>query len=201
MNTRKLIEQATEKQLRDTLYKINTTLDQYDHAIFLGMDAPEGYVNGVAEIINAVNTHIKEKTKPEPPPLHMVNYDTLINTAEPGVVTTTLRRVAKKLASTIDYYENDEDTTMDDFDSGRHSSMVETLAMIKEELEREPDWDEVDPFPTIPIIEIDGLLESLTTMVDMGILKPEEKTEGAMFVIEAVTDLINEHQKHHTRHV
>lgn len=195
MNNHELIEQASEQQLRDTLHKINTTLDQYDHTIWLGMDAPGDYINGMTEIINAVTGHIKEKTKPEPPPLHMLNYDTLINTAEPGVVTTTLRRVAKKLASTIDYYENDEDTTMDDFDSGRHSGMLSTLAMIKEELERKPDWDEKEAFPTIPIIEINGLLESLEAMIDMGTLKPEAKTEGAMFVIGAVNDLIYEYQQ------
>lgn len=138
MNTKKLIEQATEKQLRDTLYKIEATLDQYDHTIFLGIDAPEGFVNGMQEIIDAVTTQIKEETMPEPPPLHMVNYDALIDKAEPQVVTTALRRVAKKLASDLDYYENEEEPT-GEYGLGRHSSMASTLTMIKEELEREPD--------------------------------------------------------------
>lgn len=193
MNTRKLIEQATEQQLRDTLYKIETTLDQYDHAIFLGIDAPEGYVDGMQEIVNAVTTHIKEKTKPEPPPLHMINYDTLINTAKPGAAATTLRRVANKLASAIDYYENEEEAT-GEYDSGRHSNMVETLTMIKEELEQEPARDETGPPPTIPIREIYGLIESFDAMIDMGVIKPEAKAEGVTLAIEAINELINEHQ-------
>lgn len=64
------------------------------------------------------------------PPLHRVNYDTLINTAKPGQVENVLRKVIAELVEEVEDFREKIVDFEDDFDSGMGVKAEEILELI-----------------------------------------------------------------------